>query len=164
MYKLMLAIAAASFLTQAGAAADPQFLAFAKDQAKSRNFAGCDRAIEGVFENIGGEKVNVWTDVLESSKKDELRISAVYGSSGDMVYVDAVIRRVGTQCTARRSSTIVAKESCPSYLSNNKLWRMKSSTLDMIEATNDAGVQALLREAGGTCVVVFVRDNIYKSN
>ena len=143
--------------TSAAAEGSPKFIDFAVKQARDRGLNRCDSAVREVFKHAGGSDIRVWTDVVEQNKNDQIQIAGAFGNDGDMATIDANIRRVGDKCFVQVSSTIVANQSCPSYLSDNSAWKAESNTGNIIQVINSGGVTALLRPVGQNCVVTFRR-------
>lgn len=162
--KAALLITLSVFGASAHAGADPEFIEFAVKQAQRLNFKGCDVAIRDIFKNAGGKDIRVWTDYMEENKADQLQLSGAYGSDGDMVFVDSVLRRLGGKCLAQISTTIAMDQSCPSYLSDNPVWKVDSTTGDIMTAKNPNGVSVVLRPVARSCVITFRRGMSYKAS
>jgi hypothetical protein len=159
----LIATALCAMAAPAWASANPEFIDFAVKQAHSVNFKGCDAAIRDAFQNAGGKDIRVWAHYLEESRSDQLQLSGAYGSDGDMVHVDASLRRQGGKCLMQVASTIVMDQSCPSYLSDNPVWKVEASTGDIQSVKNGNGVMALLRPVGRSCVITFRRGTVHQA-
>lgn len=161
--KAALLITLSAFVASAHADGNPEFVDFAVKQAQRLNFKGCDTAIRDIFKNAGGKDIRVWTDYMEENKADQLQLAGAYGNDGDMVLVDANLRRLGGKCLAQISSTIAMDQSCASYLSDNPVWKVESTTGDIMVAKNPNGVMVLLRPVARSCAITFRRAMSYKA-
>ncbi|MFZ5550877.1 MAG: hypothetical protein ACOZJX_19420 [Pseudomonadota bacterium] len=162
--KAALLITLSVFGASAHADGNPEFIDFAVKQAHRLNFKGCDVAIRDIFKNAGGKDIRVWTDYLEENRADQLQLSGTYGNDGDMVLIDASLRRIGGKCLAQISSNIALDQSCPSYLSDNPVWKVETTTGDIMAAKNPNGVSVLLRPVARSCVITFRRGMVYKAS
>ena len=160
---LSIGIVSALLSTTALADKNPEFLDFAVRAAHKVAFNNCDAAIRDAFQNAGGKDIRVWTDWMDETKKDTLQISGAYGSDGDMVFVDASIRRTGGSCVMQISSTIDMEQSCQSYVSDNPAWTIVSATGSVLGAKNGNGVTAILRPVQNACVITFRRGSVFKA-
>jgi len=152
--KLASGVLAVLSTTAAFADANPEFVEFAVAAAHKRGFSSCDAAIRGSLKP-GGEDIRVLTNSFSETKTDLLQMLVVYGSAGDAVQVELNIRAQGKNCFVQRQSTLVSSDSCQQNLNSNKALELKNTTVGVLFATTQGGVDAVLMPSGGQCIITY---------
>ncbi|MGE4398085.1 MAG: hypothetical protein AB7D29_01080 [Campylobacterales bacterium] len=139
---------------------DKKFLKFVLDSVHGRNFVGCDNAISEVFAHIGGQEIRVDTPVNPDAK-DSIRITSSYGSKGDNIFLDVLVRKANKVCTVSQTAMYTDNKSCTAKLEEVPSFKFKAETNDMIWSKNDGGVNMLLLPLNGSCVTIFTLMSSY---
>lgn len=142
-------------------AGDPSFIKFALDQAHKQGFTECDKAVSSLYEYANGDDFYINTSTTGETKKDTLRMTAAYGKKGDTVFSDATIRKLGSKCYVEVSTTVKFEDPCAKSLSDNPSMKVDKESLGNIWTKNSGGVIGVFQPLGNSCVVTYIRSNIY---
>ncbi|MET6758952.1 hypothetical protein [Pseudoalteromonas sp. NCIMB_1079] len=134
---------------------NPDFTAFALKQANSKGFYGCDTAIKTTFQFASGTDIRVFTDQFDETKSDSLKLTGIYGSKGDTVYLEAEYRVKDSKCYVTKTSMITSLKSCTAYASEMKEFNFVAETGDYIVLQNKGKVPMFLKPLATSCVVTF---------
>lgn len=140
---------------QVVAKADPDFIAFALKQANTKGFYGCNAAIKHTFRMAGGSDIRVISDWFKETKSDALKLTGIYGSKGDTVYLEAEYRIKNNKCYASDTATVTFNKSCSAYISENKSFDFVAETGDYIIMKNKGGNNIFLKPLNSACIVTF---------
>ena len=140
---------------------DPDFIAFALKQAHDRAFYACDAAIKDTFSLASGSDIRVLTDTFDETKNDSLKITGIYGSKGDTVFLEAEYRVKNKKCYVTKSSTITSSKSCTAYASEMKAFNFLAETGDYIVMKNNGGVPMFLKPLNNSCIAIFQTNRIF---
>lgn len=147
----------AALATQTAEAADRKFLDFVVGKANADGFTLCNTAIRDAFSLVDGADMRVITQ--KGLYPDSLKIIAVYGQPGDVIYQEAEVRRAGTKCRFTVTTVINDAASCPAELGALPAFKYEADTAGVIFTRNTGGVNMVLIPAGANgCTSVFVRD------
>lgn len=138
-------------------AAHPRFVDFVVGNAHDRGFTQCDAAIRDAFAHAAGDDVRVIT--FQGEDRSSLRMVAVYGSPGDVVYTEAEFTRAGGRCRYSLNHTIVSNRSRAAEMAALPAFRFENETVGVVFTRNEGGVDRLLIPAGpAACTAIFIRD------
>jgi hypothetical protein len=140
---------------------DPDFIAFALKQAHDRSFYGCDAAIKNTFRLASGSDIRVFSDMFNETQNDSLKLTGIYGSKGDTVFLEAKYRIKDKKCYVTESSTITSSKSCTAYASEMKAFNFLAETGDYIVMKNKGGVPMFLKPLNNACIAIFHNNNIF---
>lgn len=149
---LSVALILSTQTTHAGG--DPSYIKFALDQAHKQGFNGCDKAISKVFEFARGDDLRIQSGATPELKKDTLRMTAVYGSVGDEVFLDTTFRKVGSTCyTEETTMTLFNNMSCVQKMNDLPGFKQEVEVIGSIWASNGKGVLGIFHPLGNSCVM-----------
>ena len=143
--------------SQSASATDPEFMDFIINNAHQRGYTQCDAAINDAFANVGGQDIRVIT--YGGLHSDAMKIAAVFGSSGDAVFIEAEFRRAGSQCTFTRTSTVLSSKSCAAEMMEySEHFKYEAETAGVTFTKNAGGVNRLLLPVNPQgCVSIYLR-------
>ena len=137
------------------AAGNPEFIKFALNSAHERGFLGCDNAISEIFKLSSGDDMRVSTKYFQELKKDSLKMTAVYGSKGDSVFIEVELRKVGSSCYATNTSILTGEKSCAAFAAEMPAFKYDAEAPDHIWMKNAGGSTLILRPVGNSCIAIF---------
>jgi len=156
----LLGLMALTFSNYSLASGDPEFIEFALKQAHNKGFYVCDAAIKNTFRLAGGSDIRVNTSWFDETKKDSMKLTAVYGSKGDSVFLEAEYRNLSGKCYVTETSIITSAKSCTGYASEMKAFNYVAETGEYIWMTNKGGVNMLLKPLQNSCIATFQTSNV----
>lgn len=145
-------------LPSSGAEPTTSSLQFVLDAVAERGFLGCDAAVRDVFLHVEGDDVRVNTDWMVETRADSLGVTAIFGKTGDAVFITAEFRRVGRTCAAKETVVLNSSTSCTALLAERQSWKLIADTVGVLSAKNPGGVNlTLMPTTHGGCTRVFQR-------
>ncbi|HBV77652.1 MULTISPECIES: hypothetical protein [Vibrio] len=156
----LLGLLTLTFSTYSLASGNPEFTAFALKQAHNKGFYICDTAIKNTFRLASGSDIRVNASWFNETKKDSIKLTAVYGSKGDSIFTEAEYRKLSGKCYVTETTIITTAKSCTAYASEMKAFNYVAETGDYIWMENKGGINMLLTPVQSSCVATFQRSNI----
>lgn len=160
-YKAGLIVGALLLSNNSLASGNPDFINFALKQAHSKGFYQCDKAIKNTFRLASGSDIRVFTDWFDGIKSDSLKLTGIYGSKGDTVFLEAEYRVKNQQCYVTETSIITSEKSCTAYANEMKAFNYVAETGDYIAMKNEGGIPMFLKPLGSSCIATFQTNQIF---
>lgn len=136
-------------------AGNPEFIKFALKQAHSKGFLGCDAAITTAFKTATGNDIRINSDWFNETKGDFLKLTGIYGSRGDTVFVEAEFRKHSGKCFMTKTSIVTSPKSCTAVASEMEAFKFEAETGDYTWMKSKGGIAMLLKPLNGGCVTTF---------
>ena len=159
--KIGLIICAFLFSNKSIATGKPEFIDFAVKQAHKYEFYGCDKAIKNTFRLAYGSDIRIIGDRFIETKEDSLKLTAITGSKGDSMFIEAEYRIKDGKCYTRETAIITVQESCSAYSSKQKGLNFISETADYVRLKGKGGISMFLKPVGSSCLVIIQPDSIF---
>ncbi|GIU37635.1 hypothetical protein TUM4637_37350 [Shewanella hafniensis] len=140
---------------------DPDFISFALKQAHDRSFYGCDAGIKNTFRLASGSDIRVFSDTFKETQNDSLKLTGIYGSKGDTVFLEAEYRVKNKKCYVTESSIITSSKSCTAYASEMKAFNFLAETGDYIVMKNQGGIPMFLKPLDNSCIAIFQTNSVF---
>lgn len=143
---------AASFASMAG---DAKFENFAVKNAHDSGFYGCDEEIKEAFKHANGDDMRINSSVIKGADKDNLRLSASWGSKGFSVYMNSEFRKINNKCITNRVTVLNVEQSCPALAGDDDDFKFVSEVGDHIWYRSKNGGTRILSPIKHGCMVIF---------